>query len=192
MQVIRKLLIILLIPLVFCQCQTSSEIARYEQLPDELNTSIHKRIAKGIIPSIAIAIIDSTGIQYFNFGKTSKRGKEVDEHTIYEIGSISKVFTAILLSQQVRDGDLTLDDKINDYLPAEVKVPVMGEQEITFGNLSDHTPDCPECHTTLLQQTHTIHSPIIRLIRCMNSSQIISQFVKSVKNLNTLILLKGF
>ena len=128
---------------IFCQCQTSSEKARYEHLPDELSTSINKRIAKGIIPSIAIAIIDSTGIQYFNFGLTSKRGKEVDEHTIYEIGSISKVFTATLLAQQVRDGDLTLDDKINDYLPAEVKVPVMGEQEITFGNLSDHTSGLP-------------------------------------------------
>ena len=128
---------------IFCQCQTGSEKVSNEHLPDAVSTSINNRIAKGIIPGIAIAIIDSNGIQYFNFGLTSKRGKGVDEHTIYEIGSISKVFTAILLAQQVRDGDLTLDDKINDYLPAEVKVPVMGEQEITFGNLSDHTSGLP-------------------------------------------------
>ena len=143
MKVNRNLLIILLTSFIFCQCQTGSEKVKNEQLPGEVSTTIKKRIAEGITPSIAIAIIDENGIQYFNFGKTSEKGKEVDEHTIYEIGSISKVFTAILLAQQVLDGDLKLDDKINDYLPAEVKVPVMGKQEITFGNLSDHTSGLP-------------------------------------------------
>jgi CubicO group peptidase (beta-lactamase class C family) len=105
--------------------------------------SVEKRIAEGITPSIAIAIIDRKGIQYFNFGKTSETGNEVDEHTIYEIGSISKVFTGILLAQQVLDGDLKLDDKINDYLPSDVRIQVMGDQEITFGNLTDHTSGLP-------------------------------------------------
>jgi serine-type D-Ala-D-Ala carboxypeptidase/endopeptidase len=143
MKVNGNVLIILLTSFIFFQCQTGAEKEKNERLTDEVSRTIKERIAEGITPSIAIALIDSNGIQYFNFGLTSKRGKEVDEHTIYEIGSISKVFTAILLAQQIRDGDLTLDDKINDYLPAEVKVPVMGEQEITFGNLSDHTSGLP-------------------------------------------------
>ncbi len=139
----RYLPIILLTSLILCQCKTGSKKLVQAELPLDVRETVEKRIAEGITPSIAIAIIDKNGIHYFTFGLTSETGKEVNEHTIYEIGSISKVFTGILLAQQVLDGDLKLDDKINDYLPADVKVPVMGEQEITFGNLTDHTSGLP-------------------------------------------------
>lgn len=112
-------------------------------LPTEIVESIEKRIEEGITPSIALAIIDSSGVQYFNFGKTAENGKEVDENTIYEIGSISKVFTGILLAQQVLEGDLKLEDEINSILPNDIKVPVMGDTEITLGNLADHTSGLP-------------------------------------------------
>ncbi len=154
MRVYKSLILLLLTSFVLMQCGTSSETAdpaiettKQEELPADVIEAIEKRIADGVVPSVSISIIDQGDVQYFNFGKTAADGKEVDEHTIYEIGSISKVFTAILLAQQVADGDLTLDDKINDYLPVEVQVPVMGEQEITFGNLSDHTSGLPRMPT---------------------------------------------
>ncbi len=134
---------ILLISIIFWQCQTEIKKIEYDVLPIEVIETIDKRISQGLNMSIAIAIIDQNGVRYFNFGKTSVKGKDVDENTIYEIGSITKVFTGILLAQQVLDVDLKLDDKINDYLPDEVKVPVMGEKEITFGNLTDHTSGLP-------------------------------------------------
>ena len=139
----RISLILLLISFVTLQCQHSPELIDIKGLPSEVVESIERRIEEGLTPSIALAIIDSSGIQYFNFGKTTKHGKEVDENTIYEIGSISKVFTGILLAQQVLDGDLKLEDEINRFLPDDIKVPVMGEQEITFGNLTDHTSGLP-------------------------------------------------
>lgn len=143
MKVYKNSLIILLASFIFCQCQTSSEKVGDEGLPVEVITTIEKRVANGLTPSVAIAIIDQNGTTYFNFGKTAEEGREVDEHTIYEIGSISKTFTAILLAKQVLDGDLKLTDKINDFLPDEVNVPVMGDQEITFGDLTDHTSGLP-------------------------------------------------
>ncbi|HTE31093.1 MAG TPA: serine hydrolase [Chryseolinea sp.] len=112
-------------------------------LPDDVVKSIEKRIDQGTNPSIAIGIIDKKGPIYYNFGKKAKNGSAVDQHTIYEIGSISKVFTAILLAQQVNEGKLKLDDPIKNYLPATVKVPKRGTQEITLGNLSDHTSALP-------------------------------------------------
>ncbi|MDA3906993.1 MAG: serine hydrolase [Bacteroidales bacterium] len=129
--------------IVFCQCQTSTEEIKNDNLSNKVIKSINRRISEEVTPSMAIAIIKKSGIQYFNFGKTEKNGSNVDENTIYEIGSISKVFTAVLLAQQVLDGDLTLHDNINDYLPDYVKVPVMGNNEITFGNLTDHTSGLP-------------------------------------------------
>ena len=112
-------------------------------LPKEVVKSIEKRIELGLNPSIVIGIVDKDGMHFFNFGKKSANGSAVDEHTIYEIGSITKVFTAILLAQQEIDGKLKIDDLIKNYLPSQVKVPQRGTKEITFGNLSDHTSGLP-------------------------------------------------
>jgi len=139
----RSALIILLISFVTLQCQLSPEKTDKKGLPAEVVETIERRIEEGLTPSIALAIIDSSGVKFFNFGKTAKNGQEVDENTIYEIGSISKVFTGILLAQQVLDGDLKLEDEINNFLPDDIKVPVMGDTEITFGNLTDHTSGFP-------------------------------------------------
>ncbi len=122
---------------VFSTCQTGST------LPDDLVGNIEKRIASGTNPSIVIGIIDKAGPRYYCFGKKTYNGEAVNEHTIYEIGSITKVFTAVLLAQQVMDGKLKLDDPIENYLPQQVKIPQYGDHKITFGNLSDHTSGLP-------------------------------------------------
>lgn len=143
MNQVRLSLFILFISVVTVHCQTPAAKKSLNTLSPELIEVIEKRIADGVTPSMAIALIDSAGITYHNFGKTATDGKAVDEHTIYEIGSISKVFTGILLAQQVLDGDLKLDDEINEFLPNGVKAATMGEGEITFGHLTDHTSGFP-------------------------------------------------
>ena len=139
---LRKCKIILtfiLLAFVGYNCQNKSKQLYSKNLPVAVVEAIEKRIEEGINPSIALALIDSSGVQYFSFGKTAADGMEVNRNNVYEIGSISKVFTAILLVQQVLDDELKLNDEINDFLPDSIKIPVMGDTEITFGNLSDHT-----------------------------------------------------
>jgi serine-type D-Ala-D-Ala carboxypeptidase/endopeptidase len=136
-------LLVLLISFVNIQCQKIPEKGDKEMLPAEAVMEIEKRIAEDVTPGMALAIVDSSEIHYFNFGKTAEDGKPVDEHTIYEIGSITKVFTGILLAQQVLDGNLKLEDEINGYLSGDIKVPAMGDSGITFGSLTDHTSGFP-------------------------------------------------
>jgi serine-type D-Ala-D-Ala carboxypeptidase/endopeptidase len=145
----KKLSIVIAMLIVAVASYQCTEKPKTEEigLPQEVVASIEKRIQNGQTPSMALAVIDSSGVKYYNFGKTTLDGKPVDENTIYEIGSISKVFTAILLAQQVLDGDVKLEDEINDYLPDSVKVPVMGDTPITFGNLTDHTSGIPRMPT---------------------------------------------
>jgi CubicO group peptidase (beta-lactamase class C family) len=136
--------ILLLLAFFHYTCQQSPKKFDQEGLPPEVVETIYKRVAEGVTPSMALALIDSSGVRYFNFGKTAADGNAVDENTIYEIGSISKVFTGILLAQQVLNGALRLDDPINEFLPDSVVVPVLiGSTEITFGNLTDHTSGLP-------------------------------------------------
>lgn len=117
------------------------------KLPDELVKSIDLRIKEGRNSSIVIGIVDNNGTHYFAFGNKSINGSPADEHTIYEIGSITKVFTATLLAQQVLDGKLKLDDPVKKFLPDSIKFPSRNNVEITLGNLSDHTSSLPRMPT---------------------------------------------
>ncbi len=121
----------------FSPCQTGSTLA------DDVVSSIEKRIAYGINPSIVVGIIDKDGPRYFCFGNKSGHDDPLNDHTIYEIGSITKVFTAILLAVQTGEGKLKLDDPVENYLPSQVKIPGYGANKITLGNLSDHTSGLP-------------------------------------------------
>ncbi|HMG89199.1 MAG TPA: serine hydrolase [Chryseolinea sp.] len=113
------------------------------KLPDDVEANIKKRIAYEQSPSIVVGIINKEGARYFNFGNVKMNGALANEHSIYEIGSISKVFTAILLAQQILDGKVKLDDPAQKYLPKEVKVPQRAGKEIALANLSDHTSGLP-------------------------------------------------
>lgn len=126
------------ITIVFTTCSTQTN-----PLPDDVTQNIQKRIEYGLNGAIAIGVIDQDGIRYYNFGSRNSSGAEVNEHSIFEIGSISKTFTATLLADQVLHGELAVDDPVNGLLPNGHRVPVLGNQQITLGHLSDHTSGLP-------------------------------------------------
>ncbi|HEY3385571.1 MAG TPA: serine hydrolase [Saprospiraceae bacterium] len=124
---------------------TAQVFAQKTALPEDVVASIQLRLDYGIAPSIVVGIIDKNGTQYYSFGTKTIGGKLVDEHSIYEIGSISKTFTATLLADNIVRGKMKADDPISKYLPFTVKVPVYsgGGQPISLGTLSDHTSSLP-------------------------------------------------
>ncbi len=65
-----------------------------------------------------------------------------DERTIFEIGSITKVFTATLLADMAREGLVALDDPVQRHLPDGVVIPVRG-RPITLADLATHTSGLP-------------------------------------------------
>ncbi len=95
-------------------------------------------------PGIVIGVIDTHGTNVYARG-VSERGKTnaVDGDTLFEIGSITKVFTTALLQDMVDRGEVKLDDPISRYLPASVKTPKQGTREITLLDLAMHTSGLP-------------------------------------------------
>jgi D-alanyl-D-alanine-carboxypeptidase/D-alanyl-D-alanine-endopeptidase len=120
-------------------------------LPEDVVASIKERIDFGLTPSIVIGIIDKNGPQYYAFGTKTQGGEPVDEHSIYEIGSISKTFTATLLADNIVKGKMKAEDPVSKYLPSSVKVPTYtgSSKPITLGNLSDHTSSLPRMPTNM-------------------------------------------
>jgi len=69
--------------------------------------------------------------------------RTLDGDTIFEIGSISKVFTSLLLADMVNRKEVTLDDPAAKYLPDNVKMPERNGKSITLLDLSTHTSGLP-------------------------------------------------
>jgi CubicO group peptidase (beta-lactamase class C family) len=137
--------------ILFTLFLTSQVVAQKATLPAEVIGSIQSRIEVGITPGIVVGIIDENGPQYYSFGTKTSGGEKVNEHSIYEIGSISKLFTATLLAENIVKGKMKADDPVSGYLPKDVKVPVFpgGGQPITLGTLSDHTSSLPRLATNM-------------------------------------------
>jgi D-alanyl-D-alanine-carboxypeptidase/D-alanyl-D-alanine-endopeptidase len=92
---------------------------------------------------IVVGVIDSTGRRVVAYGKTAKDGKPVGADTVFEIGSITKVFTSLLLADMVKRGEVALTDPVSKYLPPDVKVPERGGKKITLVDLATHTSGLP-------------------------------------------------
>ena len=95
-----------------------------QTIPEEVQENIKSRIDNGINTGIVVGIIDDTGTHYFNYGVKSLVTKEtVDENSVFEIGSISKTFTAIILANMVLHNEVKLEDNLQDYLPEGITAP---------------------------------------------------------------------
>src|SRR5688500_3866085 len=79
---------------------------------------LQDRIASGRNVGIAVGVIDRHGRRVVSAGSGGPGGPEtVDGNTLFEIGSITKVFTAILLVDLVRNGVVRLDQPVAELLP---------------------------------------------------------------------------
>lgn len=93
-------------------------------------------------PGAAVALIDHGKIQFFCSGNMAIDGNPVTEDTIFEIGSITKVFTTLALVDMMNKGKVQLDDPIEKYLPG-VKIPELDGKKITLRHLATHTSGMP-------------------------------------------------
>lgn len=98
-----------------------------------------KRLPAG---GIVAAEFDATSVSYTSAGGFAPAPGIAPEKVIFEIGSITKVFTALLLAETVQEGKARLDDPIAKHLPAELKLsPEVAA--ITLEQLSTHTSGLP-------------------------------------------------
>ena len=65
------------------------------------------------------------------------------QRAMFEIGSVTKVFTTLLLAIAVELGEARLEDRLSDHLPPGSRVPRHGDAEITLLHLATHTSGLP-------------------------------------------------
>jgi CubicO group peptidase (beta-lactamase class C family) len=93
---------------------------------------------------IVVGVIEPSGRRIISYGTLAKDDKRpVDGDTVFEIGSITKVFTSLILADMVQRREVALDDPIAKYLPPQVRVPERNGRQITLEDLSTHTSGLP-------------------------------------------------
>ena len=92
---------------------------------------------------LVVGIVSETGSQIIEYGRQCRGGKAVDGNTLFELGSVTKVFTSILLADMISRGEMNLEDPIEIFLPKEVKVPAWKGTKITLLHLATHTSGLP-------------------------------------------------
>jgi len=69
--------------------------------------------------------------------------RPVDGNTVFEIGSITKVFTGTLLGDMANRGEVRPDDPVTKYLPPTVRMPSRNGKVITLAHLASHHSGLP-------------------------------------------------
>jgi len=95
--------------------------------------------------SLSIGIVHNNQTKTFFYGETVKGDSTSlpNENRIYEIGGVTKTFTATLLADLVHRGTIRLEDSIAKFLPDSVSAnPAV--QGITFQSLANHTSGLPK------------------------------------------------
>jgi serine-type D-Ala-D-Ala carboxypeptidase/endopeptidase len=93
---------------------------------------------------IVVGVIDAKGRRVVAYGSLEKGdNRPLDGDTLFEIGSITKVFTALLLTDMAQRGEVKLHDPIAKYVPDSAKIPQRDGRQITLVDLATHTSGLP-------------------------------------------------
>jgi CubicO group peptidase (beta-lactamase class C family) len=122
-------------------------IRAYAALPaqDTIRAILRERVEIGRQSTGIVAMaIDKTEQRLVTFGRPDTPDERpLDGDTVFEIGSITKVLTALLLADMVTRGEVMMSDPLGKYLPASVKVPDFRGTPITLLDLATYTSGLP-------------------------------------------------
>lgn len=127
--------------------------ARVNDMDKKVDTAARVYIQRTNTVGLSIGILKNGAFKVYNYGETKKGSNKLpDSNTLYEIGSVTKTFTATLLAWYVNQGKLKLTDPITKYLPDSVAAnPQL--KNITLLSLCNHTSGLPNLPANFSAQT---------------------------------------
>ncbi|MGE6697792.1 serine hydrolase domain-containing protein [Hyphomonas sp. NPDC076900] len=132
---------------------TEAKVLRGEGLDDLLRTQLQ---AGGV--GIVAGVIDEAGANVASAGASgSSDGRPLDGDTVFQIGSVTKGFTSLLLADMVVRGEVGLDDPAGGYLPDGVSMPRRG-RAITLRDLANHVSGLPSMPDNI--DLHALPDPL--------------------------------
>jgi CubicO group peptidase (beta-lactamase class C family) len=116
---LRLLTLVLFFCCSFTAGSFGADTAGQAKVKDAVDAVIVPLMREETIPGMAIAVTIDGRNYFLNYGVASRESRQpVTNETLFEIGSVSKTFTATLASYAEIEGDLSLSDSASKYLPS--------------------------------------------------------------------------
>jgi beta-lactamase class C len=134
-------------PIVYLVLLSSLLAFSEEVVTDKNSLLIDKAITSFMqqhdVPGVAVAIVNGNSERIYTYGLADKkRNAKVTENTLFEIASITKVFTTTALALNVLQGKMGLEDPISKYIPG-LDSPSSAISKVTLLDLATHTSSLP-------------------------------------------------
>src|SRR6202012_5227823 len=115
----KKLYLVLIAITIVTSLSKAQGVNRNKFISDSLDVYVNRALTNWRIPGVAVCIVkDGKVVMMKGYGiKELGLNNKVDENTLFMIGSNTKAFTATALAMLQDQGKLSLDDKVNKYLP---------------------------------------------------------------------------
>ena len=110
----------------------------------EIAAAIKQRVDDKKAVGMVVATIEPDGsTSMAAYGSPGPGAMPLDAESVFEIGSITKVFTATLLADMADRGEVKLDDPVAKFLPEGVRVPERNGRRITLLDLTTQSSGLP-------------------------------------------------
>jgi CubicO group peptidase (beta-lactamase class C family) len=134
-------------PLRAQQATQQSADPRVALSDSAIRAIIKDRVDSKRATGIVVGLLAADGrSRVFAYG-ASGTARPLDAQSVFEIGSITKTFTAAVLADMVAKGEVKLDDPVAKYLPADVRVPSRNGRQITLLDLATQSSGLPRMPT---------------------------------------------
>ena len=146
-----------LVVLVVAACGSSSQgpvkksvapTPEHESHKAKVTALIQPLIDAEYATGIVVGLYEGGRTEVYGYGK-GPGNRAPDASTLFEIGSVTKVFTALMLADSVQRGEVTLETNVADLLPPGVTVPTKDKRTVTLGMLATHTSGLPRLPPSL-------------------------------------------
>jgi len=119
-------------------------------LPDDaaVRKLLEERIAQKRGVGLAVVLVDPGGTRIVTAGGTREGGPRIAADTEFELGSLTKTFTSLLLAELVVESKAALDDPVTKYLP-DAKALTRNGKAVTLGQLATHRSGLPKLPSNL-------------------------------------------
>jgi len=130
-----------------------SDNKKQSALDLEVDSLVKNYMSDPANASLSIAIIQKGITCFYHYGEPKKQtGQLPSNANIYEIGSVTKTFTGILLAKAIEEKKVNPNDDIRKYLPASCKNLSYKNTPVTLLQLANHTAGIPRIPDNLESQ----------------------------------------
>jgi len=127
-------------------CLAGPAMAQTNVFPNDakLIELIQSRVDDGRATGLVLGVMDADGsVRVVSYGDPGAGAQPLGANSVFEIGSVTKVFTTTVLADMVSKGEVALDDPAQKYAPAGMTLPTLNGKAITLAHLAEQNSGLP-------------------------------------------------